>query len=368
MFLHEKEPKMSRKSARGAWGVRQLIRIFTVVLGILFFWLLGFVVLDIESIPGPDYHEIERKHVSAELLAEKERVEKKIAGLERDVENKRSQQRETADKSQNLQTTIGQLLELRRLSIEKETTLSQEEKDDISTSLKSFLESQQEYQRLNQEIAVLSAERQTAGEELRRLEQEITERRKPAGKEYHALAESHRLRLAFYQLAILLPLLLLFGYLLVSRRGGIYYPLLLGVGGATLLKAALVVHEYFPSRYFKYVLIAALLAVVARLLIYLIRSVAFPKLEWLARQYREAYERFLCPICEYPIRTGPRKYLYWTRRTVHKILPQGGPIEAEGPYTCPACGTAVFEPCAACGKVRHSLLPHCEHCGANKGE
>ena len=277
------EPEI-RTEALGGSG--QLISNFHGGSRILFFWLLGFVVLDIESIPGPDSHEIERKHVSAELLAEKERVEKKIAGLERDVENKRSQQRETADKSQNLQTTIGQLLELRRLSIEKETTLSQEEKDDISTSLKSFLESQQEYQRLNQEIAVLSAERQAASEELRRLEQEITERRKPAGEEYHALAESHRLRLAFYQLAILLPLLLLFGYLLVSRRGGIYYPLLLGVGGATLLKAALVVHEYFPSRYFKYVLIAALLAVVARLLIYLIRSVAFPKREWLARQYR----------------------------------------------------------------------------------
>jgi len=128
----------------------------------------------------------------------------------------------------------------------------------------------------------------------------------------------------------------------------------------------LVVHEYFPTRYFKYVLILALLAVVVRLLVYLIRTVAFPKVEWLERQYREAYERFLCPVCEYPIRTGPRKFLYWTRRTVHKILPLSGVSDAESPYTCPCCGTAVFETCPACGKIRHSLLAHCEHCGATK--
>ena len=359
---------MKQKSARGAWGVRLLIRIFSVVFGILFFWLLGFVVLDIESIPGPDYHEIEKKHVSAELVDGKEKTEAKIADLERDIENNRARQLETADKSKNLQTTINQLLELQKLSIEKETSLSQAEKDEISASLKSFLAAQADYQRLNQDIAALTAGRQTLGDELRRIEHDISEQQKPAKKEYDALAESHRLWLAFYQLAILLPLLLIFGYLLVSRRGGIYFPLLLGVGGATLLKAALVMHEYFPSRYFKYVLIAALLAVVARLLVYLIRSVAFPKRAWLARQYREAYERFLCPICEYPIRTGPRKYLYWTRRTIHKILPQGGLTEADQPYTCPSCGTTLFEPCTACGKIRHSLLPNCEHCGADKEE
>ena len=109
-----------------------------------------------------------------------------------------------------------------------------------------------------------------------------------------------------------------------------------------------------------------LLAVVVRFLIHLIRTVAFPKTEWLARQYREAYERFLCPMCSYPIRTGPRKFLYWTRRTVHKVLPPGDFAGVEEPYTCPSCGTTVYETCASCQKDRHSLLAHCEHCGAKK--
>jgi predicted RNA-binding Zn-ribbon protein involved in translation (DUF1610 family) len=160
-------------------------------------------------------------------------------------------------------------------------------------------------------------------------------------------------------------LLAVAGYLFLRRRASLYFPLFLAFGIAVLVKVALVVHEYFPSQYFKYILILALIAVVARLLIHFIRTVAFPKTDWLLRQYREAYERFLCPVCEYPIRTGPRKFLYWTRRTVHKILPHGEGGKEEK-YTCPDCGTTLFEPCPACQNIRHALLVHCEHCGAAK--
>ena len=123
-------------------------------------------------------------------------------------------------------------------------------------------------------------------------------------------------------------------------------------------------HEYFPSRYFKYIITIALIIVVVRLLVYVIRQILHPKRDALLKQYREAYERFLCPVCEYPIRTGPRKWLYWTRRTVHKVLLQPGAGAAQDAYTCPSCGNSLFRPCAACGNIRHTMLPHCEHCGA----
>jgi hypothetical protein len=82
------------------------------------------------------------------------------------------------------------------------------------------------------------------------------------------------------------------------------------------------------------------------------------------RQYREAYERFFCPVCDYPIRRGPLKYVFWSRRTIkHLHFPPQTPPPADEPYTCPACGTLLFEKCAVCGNVRHSLLPVCNHCG-----
>jgi len=108
-------------------------------------------------------------------------------------------------------------------------------------------------------------------------EQEIEGQRQPAREEFKKLGEKHRLRLAFLQLAILLPILVVAAGVIVKKRSSIYFPLFLSFGAATLIKVALVVHEYFPSKYFKYILIGGLLIVVARLLIYFIRAIAFPK-------------------------------------------------------------------------------------------
>ena len=357
---------MKPTQTRGTWGVRILIRLLTLVLGVLVFWLLGFLVEDIESARGPDYGQIEKMYVSQDLVQKKEQVEKQIADLGRDISNKRQQQSLVGDSSQNLQRTINQLLELQKLSIQKEVPLSESEKSNLSVSLTHFLESQRTYQTLNQSLADLTSRKLQLEEDKRQVDEQIAKQREPAQKEFEKQAESHRLKLAVYQLLILVPLLLVAGVLLIRRRGSIYYPLFLAFGIATLVKVGLVVHEYFPSRYFKYVLIVGLSGVVASFLVHFIKRVAFPKLDWLIRQYREAYERFLCPVCEYPIRTGPRRFLYWTRRTVHKILPHGDPTGKEEPYTCPSCGTILFEECASCQKVRHSLLSHCQHCGATK--
>jgi len=126
-------------------------------------------------------------------------------------------------------------------------------------------------------------------------------------------------------------------------------------------------HEHFPRRYFKYVLIGVALALVVRVLVGLLRTVAHPKFEWLLKQYREAYEHHLCPICSYPIRRGPLKYLFWNRRSVGKLrLPAADPTAPEETYICPACGTSLYETCPSCGGVRHALLPVCPRCGAQK--
>jgi len=357
---------MKETKTKGTWGIRVLIRLFTVALAVLVFWLLGFLVEDIESIRGPDYTEIERTYIDQALVQEREHVGKQITEFEREIGNKQGQQRIVADSSQSLQRTISQLIELRTLSAQKEVSLPESEKANLSTSLTHFLASQKNYQELNQNVADLTAKKQLLDDEKRQIEQQIEEQKEPAQREFEKLSEGHRFRLAFYQLLILVPLLLAAGFLLIRKRGSIYFPLFLAFGGATLVKVALVLHEYFPSKYSKYMLIAVLLAVVVRILVYFIKVVAFPKMDWLARQYREAYERFLCPICDYPIRTGPRRFLYWTRRTVHKILPHGDSTANDEPYTCPACGTVLFEVCPSCQKVRHSLLTHCEHCGASK--
>ncbi len=352
--------------SKGTWIHRLAIRFFTVVLAVLVFWVLGFLVDDIRSIPGPDHDAIDKKHLDQGLLARRDALEAQIADLARQIENQTEKQRVVGDSSRNLQQTINQLLELQKLGMQKSIAFSDTEQANVASSLSLFLDNQRKYQALSQTVSDMLERKQGLLQEKEQADQAIETQRQPARDEFAALSARHRLKLACLQLAILLPILAVAAAVTIRKRSSIYFPLFLAFGAATLVKIALVVHEYFPSRYFKYILIGALLAVVARLLIHFIRAIAFPKAQWLVRQYREAYERFLCPVCEYPIRIGPRRYLFWTRRTVNRIVVPGEPGALEEPYTCPSCGSTLFEECPSCHKVRHAMLPSCSHCGAEK--
>ncbi|MCP4158659.1 MAG: hypothetical protein GY760_01185 [Deltaproteobacteria bacterium] len=352
--------------SKGTWITRFAIRFFTIILAVLIFWILGFFVKDIKSIRGPNYYNIERKHIDQGLVNKKILLENQIDNLSRQIQTQQERQRLIGDSSQNLQQTINQLLELQKLGFQKNIVFSKREQANFTNSLNLFLENQKKYQKLYQTISNLLQKKYNLEDKRKHIKQQIEKQRGPARVEYDTLSEKHRLKLAFFQLALLIPLLTLSSILIIKKRLSIYFPFFLAFGGAALLKVTLVIHEYFPSRYFKYILIIMLLIVVARLLFNFIRSIAFPKIQWLIKQYREAYERFLCPVCEYPIRTGPRRFLFWTRRTVNKIIVPENADKAEELYTCPSCGTMLFEECSSCHKVRHALLPHCLYCGNKK--
>jgi hypothetical protein len=355
----------NQQKPKGPWIHRFSIRLFTIILAILVYWVLGFLVNDIASIKGPQYSEIEKKHVDQELISKQKELNTDITDIDRSITNKRDEMKIVSDSSRNLQKTIGQLIELQKLTIQKSAALPENEQETLSGSLSHFLESQKQYQTDNTELSLLADTRRKLESEKIAIDKQIEQQRIPARAEYQKLKDKHNMRLAFFQLLILVPLLAIGALLIVKKRNSIYFPLFLGYGAATLIKISIVIHKYFPSKYFKYVLIFACLIAVIKLLIYFIQVVAFPKTQWLTKQYREAYERFLCPICEYPIRTGPRKFLFWKRRTVNKIvLPKD--IPQDEPYSCPACGTKLLEECPVCHKIRHSLLPYCQHCNAEK--
>lgn len=356
----------SDSKSKGTWIHRFVIRLFTLVLAVLIFWVLGFFVDDIRSISGPDYEAIEKQHVDKDLEDKRDALEKQIADLTRQIENQTEKQRVVGDSSRNLQQTIGQLIELQKLGMEKSVAFSETEQANFTDSLQLFLDNQKKYQELSQTVSDMLEQKQGLVREKEQAESDIEKQRGPARDEFNHLSEKHRLKLAFFQLAILLPILAAAAVVIIKKRSSIYFPLFLAFCAAALIKVTLVVHEYFPSRYFKYILIGGLLVIVGRLLIYFIRSIAFPKTQWLVKQYREAYERFLCPVCEYPIRIGPRRFLFWTRRTVNKVVVPSDSGVLEETYTCPSCGSSLYEECSSCHKVRHTLLPSCSHCGAEK--
>ncbi len=356
----------AKPKTRGPWIHRFAIKFFTVVLTVLIFWLLGFVVNDIGSIPGPKYGDIEKRHLDKALVEKQKTLEKDIAEVTRQIDNLKEKQNILGDSTRSLQKTIGQLLELQKLSVQKNLTLSEPERKTFTESLNLFLSNQKRYQGINQDIAKLIEKQSSLQTEKRQIDRVLEQQRKSAREEYRKIHRKHNLNLAFLQLIVLVPLLLVAALLLIKKGGSIYFPIFLALGISTFVKVSIVIHKSFPNRFFKYGLILVFLAAVIKLLSYFIRSIAFPKTQWLIKQYREAYERFLCPVCGYPIRRGPMRFLFWTRRTASKLtLPKESPEEVSD-YVCPSCGTKLFEECSSCHKIRHALLPFCEHCGAEK--
>lgn len=354
-------------AAKGSWFHRFLIGLFTILLTMLIVWLIGFVIDDIGSIAGPQYQEVENKFLSQALLDERKTVEEQQTETNRKVEDQGSRQSLLRDSTSRSEITMRQLVELQQLNVQKGILPEEPQQKALAESVELFLANQKSDQALSEDIAQLSEQQRALEEQHRSIDKRLEQERKPGREEFARLFRQHDRQLAVFKLLFLLPLLAGAVVAFLKKRSSLYAPLVYAFGIAVLWQTILVIHEHFPTRYFKYIALSATVAVIVFLLVSLLRMVRFPKPAWLLKQYREAYETFLCPVCEYPIRRGPRKYLFWTRRTIKKlVVPQLSAPEAEEAYTCPACGSQLFEECSQCQAVRHSLLPFCNSCGAEK--
>lgn len=214
--------------AKGPWIHRFMIYFFTVVLAVLVFWVLGFLVEDIGAIRGPQYTEIEQRYVDQDLVDRAKTLMAEITDVDRAISDKREEMRIVNDSSQNLQNTINQLIELQKLAVQRSVSLSDKEQTNLSESLAHFLESQKRYQVYNTELSRLTDRKRSLESERSAIEKKIAGQSLPAGEEFRVLREKHDLRLAGYQLLILLPMLAAGAIFVVRKRGSVYFPLFLG--------------------------------------------------------------------------------------------------------------------------------------------
>ena len=354
------------RTHRGPWSHRLLVYFFTGLFGILIYWLLGFAMRDIGTWPGPAYEAVERRLGDAQATLEATTIRNQIDDANRATASRQQRQKVLRDSTGNSEKTMNQLLELQRLTLQKGLTPSADETRALAESQRLFLANQSKYQEMNDQIATLDEQLNGLQDRLREVQHKLDEQRPAIQAEFNRLQARHNFRVAACKLGILLPLLALAVWLFLKKRGNLYVPLFYGFGLALLVKVVLVIHEHFPTRYFKYILIVIAIALVTRILVYLLRATAFPKIDWLLKQYRDAYEHFFCPVCSHQIRRGPRQHLFWTRSSLKKLCVPAAGSDVDVTYTCPACATPLFEECPACKQIRHSLLPACTHCGATK--
>lgn len=352
-----------QKSPRGPLSLRLFLWILAGAFGLLVYWLLGFVIADVGTFPGPEMSQLEEEMLDPRLVETAETLNEQIADVDSQIADLQEQQQVLEKGTDSSQKTMNQLLEFQKLRIQKDIPLSDDEQQALADAQQQFLANQDEYQKLHERVATLKAERRDLNHQRTDNEEKLTEARRPVYEKFNKLQERHRLMMAAVKLLILVPLIIIAALITLKWRQSSYAKMIYAGDLALVMKVLIVMHDYFPSRYFKYVLILSMLAAVTWMLVLLIKRLSRPPRDWLMRQYREAYEAFHCPICEYPIRIGPLTFGYWTKRSLKKSSPLTSVADAKlVPYTCPACGTQLFEACAKCEGVRHSLLEYCSSC------
>jgi hypothetical protein len=353
----------TKQRTKGSLGLRFFILLLSIVLGVLLYWLLSFIENDIGMMSGPDWMAIRSRHVTVELDEQHKSLTKEIDAVKRTIKVQTEQQRFLADDIDISRNTLNQLLLIQKQYIDKGQDFPAETIKTFQDSQAAFLKNQEKNQQYNQKITELTGHQRDREATQAALSETIKTKEEQARIEYDKLCEKHRIKVAVLKLAFLVPVFLLVSFVFMNYRTSFYWPMVWAAFLAAFLKITMVAHEYFPTRYFKYVAIVVILVIVLRILIYLISMISRPKRDLLLKQYQQDYDKNVCPICSKPIRTGLLRMAGCLKKKSIVIVGQDARAAEQGPYTCPSCGTSLYDKCQACGQIRHSLLPYCEHCG-----
>lgn len=353
--------------SKGSRWYRFSIYALSALLALLLFWLLGFVVRDIGNIEGPDYEVIENQFVDEETRVALENLTDEQRAIGVQIQNQERIQAILRQSTNESRTTMNQLIDLHRLSLEKEVTPTEAEQNALSESETLFLAKQKEFQTANEKIAGLNEQQRTIEQQIQSLNDQKSDGVTLAREEYDVLVRNHRLKVAGLKLLFVVPVLLLSAWLMMKYRHGAYASIFGALLISSFSRVGVVINQYFPDEWFRYIATAAGIVVVLAFLIQLIRTAASPRADWLLKQYRLAYNQHRCPQCAYPILRGPMRHATWTSKGPKPIAaPHDSDTEGEKAYTCPACGEQLFEHCEQCNAIRHSLLPFCDSCGHEK--
>lgn len=358
--------KSMPQDMKGPKKIRFLISALNVLLSILVYWLLGFMINDIGNQPEPSLAALQEKYQNPIIVKQNEDLHNQSSLLLLAIARKKQQQTILQDSINSYHDTINQLLELQKAGAQKGDDLSHEAQQNLKTVTGFYLDSQHQFQELNTSISNDNFAAQALQTQIRELDAKLSKPLLQARAKYTSQLNKHNLMMAVFQLMLLIPLLLISGYCFRKYRRSLYKSMIGAIGIAVVLKTVMVLHDHFPSRGFKYILIAALIYITIRGLLSMLRMVAAPKYNWLIKQYREAYQKMQCPVCQFQIRPGVLKFIPMPPNQKEPVMAPLNYLETIEEYTCPGCGELLFEKCSSCSNLRHSLLLYCDHCGTKK--
>ncbi|HIF42438.1 MAG TPA: hypothetical protein EYQ74_15250 [Planctomycetes bacterium] len=323
-------------------GMRWTIRLLSVVLFFLFIGLLGYIIGDIDDLRDPpNLQNFYDTGIDAELT----RTQREFnASLEVIRMDKARQQEIKTNRSEAMgvaRDTWTQAQRVHQFELTAGRQPSTELREELAQAHEGYTAAQATFEEANTELADLGAQEYAIKQELATLENRIRPQRVEAYDLYEEATKDHNHTLATYKLSFIIPVSLLAAWALAKRRESIYRPILKALLLASFFWVVVVMHEHFEFKYFKYIALTAAVLIVLTFLVRMLQSSARPRPDLLLKQRREAYHNNHCPECAYPF-----------------------PADHGSAFTCPACGTGLFEACGSCGSSRHELLPFCIHCGS----
>ncbi len=357
------------QQTKGPASQRFWILILNIALAILVYWLLGFILDDIGNQPAPAWKKTLAQFQDQTLVKQNEPLLSKETEYSKQVDLLRKKQDLLQTSISSYRDTMNQLLDLQKASTQKGAAISATAQQNLDNATKLYLQGQQQFQTLNNSIAEANDEWQQTRKKSDAIADTLNEQAKKGYETYDKQLLHHNLKIAALKLLVLIPLLLITAYFFIKKRHSIYARMIAAVGFAIIAKIVVVMHEHFPARIFKYLLILVLIFLVVRALITLLRRINSPKIDWLLKQYKAAYKNLFCPICEYPIHPDALKYSAVLQSNVNNItFADSNRLHNIEKYSCPSCGTGLYRKCEVCEHTRHTLLPFCENCGTEKKE
>ena len=321
--------------------VRASLGLLSALLFMIFLRLIGFVLDDIDRMQPPLRSDFEAMYVDAELEGELERVKQSLTRVENDLGRQVAIKENRRMSRDSAKQTWDQVERSVQTSTDRGTEISEELLSSRDEAIRLFMEAKTAYEAANDRSSDLEAERFELQSTRDRLDSTLSDQRRKAYPHFEKAYGLFRTKLATYKLAFTVPLTLLSVLLASRKRSSVYRAIPMALAIASCVALGGVMFDHFPREYFKYVAIFTALGVVLLLITRVVKAIHKPRPEILLRTRREAYNKHACPECSYPF-----------------------PSDHGPSYTCPACGTGLFEGCSSCSGSRHSLLPHCIHCGA----
>jgi predicted RNA-binding Zn-ribbon protein involved in translation (DUF1610 family) len=204
--------------------------------------------------------------------------------------------------------------------------------------------------KVQQQEQVLLDARQ--GEARARLQ--LQEMQEQAQKKLQAEARQVELRVFLYRLALTLPLLVIAGWLLRTRRRSTWWPFVWGFAIFAVFAFFVELVPYLPSYggYVRYVVGIVATVLVGRQAVvalnrYLERQKAAEQLPDAQRRQELSYDTALarlaksvCPGCERPVDLKDEKMDF-----------------------CPHCGIGLFDRCGQCATRKSAFVKFCRNCG-----